>query len=146
MKLVVDASVALKWFLWDAQIEPNADIALAILRRILSGADEIVQPLHWKPEVLAVLARQRPEKAAEAVDYLDAIKLAGRDRSNHDSSNLVYKRACDLSHRLKQHLFDTLYHAVAIERAATLVTADERYFNAAVQEGSIQLLHRFQAV
>ncbi len=33
---------------------------------------------------------------------------------------------------LKQHLFDTLHHAVALETPdALMITADERYFRAA---------------
>lgn len=40
----------------------------------------------------------------------------------------VWTRACRLSIETRQHVFDTLYHAVALEHAdATLVTADGRY-------------------
>jgi predicted nucleic acid-binding protein len=46
---------------------------------------------------------------------------------------------------LRQHLFDTLYHAVALETGATLVTADERYYETARGEGNITLLSDFTA-
>ena len=40
----------------------------------------------------------------------------------------TYRRACTLSIELKQHVFDTLYHSVALETdGALLVTADDRY-------------------
>ena len=143
MKLVIDASVAIKWFLWETQNEPNAATALEILRRILSSADEILQPPHWKAEVLAVLVRERPDQSAGAVHFLETIKMAGGNWRPHDTSNLVYGRACDLSERLKHHLFDTLYHAVALENDATLITADERYFVVAAPEGNIQRLRDY---
>jgi predicted nucleic acid-binding protein len=56
----------------------------------------------------------------------------------------VYLTACELAGALGQHVFDTLYHAVALETpSATLVTADERYYRKAVGRGSILLLNRF---
>ncbi len=45
---------------------------------------------------------------------------------------------------LDQHLFHTLYHAVAlVSPDCTLVTADERYYNKAHKERSIALLRDF---
>jgi predicted nucleic acid-binding protein len=46
---------------------------------------------------------------------------------------------------LNHHLFDALYHAVALEVGATLVTADEVYFNKAKELGGLQRLGDFQA-
>jgi hypothetical protein len=46
----------------------------------------------------------------------------------------------ELAVGLDHHLFDTLYHAVALERRTTLVTADTRYAaKAAGHGGLIQL-------
>ena len=55
----------------------------------------------------------------------------------------VLKRAADLSISLNHHLFDTLYHAVALEEGATLVTADAVYFGKAKDLGGIQRLADF---
>jgi predicted nucleic acid-binding protein len=55
----------------------------------------------------------------------------------------VLRRAADLSISLNHHLFDTLYHAVALEQDAALVTADEAYFAKARHLGSIELLADF---
>ena len=57
----------------------------------------------------------------------------------------VYLTACELARTLGQHVFDTLYHAVALETpGAMLVTADERYYRKALGRGSILLLRRFK--
>jgi hypothetical protein len=61
------------------------------------------------------------------------------------SIRAVYRCAADLSIALKHHLFHTLYHAVALEEGATLVTADETYFNKARDVGAIRLLRDFPA-
>ena len=56
----------------------------------------------------------------------------------------VYHKACDLSASLKQHLFDTLYHAVALTEFATmLITADEQYYRKAHKAGRIVRLREF---
>ena len=57
----------------------------------------------------------------------------------------LLKRAADIAIALDHHLFDTLYHAVALEVGATLVTADQVYFNKAHHLGAILLLADFKA-
>jgi len=53
-------------------------------------------------------------------------------------------RACHLAIETQQHLFDTLYHAVALESTDTvLVTADETYRKKAQNMGHIQALSDF---
>ena len=126
MKLVIDASVAVKWILLGAPDESDIDAAVAILNGIEDGQYSLVQPSLWFAEVLAVVVRRSPSLANTA---LGDLRKTGAEIVDDDA---VYHRAAELSHRLKHHLFDTLYHAVALEHGATLVTADERYFGVAV--------------
>ena len=137
MKLVVDASVAVKWFLPDSPREPDADLAAALLRAIGDGRVELLQPPHWLAEVAAVIARLRPEIAAEAIDLLDSMELATAADAE------LYKRASRLAQELDQHLFDTLYHALALENDALLVTADDRYLRKAGRLGKIVALDQW---
>lgn len=134
MKLVVDASVAVKWFLPDASREPDADRAAELLRAIGDGRVELLQPPHWLAEVAAVIARLRPGIAAEAIDLLDTMELATAEDAE------LYKRASRLAQELDQHLFDTLYHALALQNDALLVTADDRYLRKAGRLGNIVAL------
>lgn len=139
MILVVDASVAIKWFLFDKPDEDHADIALKILREAAAGTVELVQPPHFIAEVAAVLARLKPEMAQD--DLLDLLDIEQRVLNTPD----IYATALQLAVRHRQHLFDTLYHAVALqEPSATLVTADQRYFEQARTEGQIALLADFR--
>ena len=134
MKLVVDASVAVKWFLPDASREPGADRAAMLLRAIKTGQVDLLQPPHWLAEVVAVLTRLRPAIAAEAIDLLDAMELETAADAR------LYKRASRLAQQLNQHLFDTLYHALALEYDALLITADDRYLRKARRLGRIAAL------
>ena len=54
-----------------------------------------------------------------------------------------YQRAISLALKLDHHLFDTLYHAVALEEKATLITADRKYYDKARRLGSILMLDKF---
>ena len=133
----MDASVAVKWLLPGGD-EANADKALALLAGIEAGTLEPIQPPHWLAEVAAVLARLSPRTVDDDVLDLCALELPVLDTPG------VYLTACELARSFGHHLFDTLYHAVALEAAgATLVTADEHYYRKAAARGSIVLLSNF---
>ena len=133
-RIVVDASVVVKWVLPNEQGEQHAAEAVALAREIQEGTLEVVQPPHWLAEVAAVLTRLRPADAPRAVALLHALELPVADGPE------VWRRACELGARLDHHVLDTLYHAVALVHGAELVTADERYFRKATPEGRIRRL------
>ncbi len=63
----------------------------------------------------------------------------------HDSPTII-RRATSPAIETKHHLFDTPYHAVALEQEdALLVTADERYYGKAEGYGTIRALHDWDA-
>lgn len=135
MIAVVDASVAMKWFLAESPDEHDADIALGMLEDSVAGIVRLWQPPHFIPEMAAVLTRLKPEEALLDVQDLLALDLERID------DEAIYAQAVELALALDHHLFDTLYHAVALsEPGATLVTADRRYYRKARQLGSITLL------
>jgi predicted nucleic acid-binding protein len=135
----VDASVAIKWFLKDRPDEQHADLALQILERSVFGHLTLVQPTHFAAEVAAVLARLKPTEAQD--DLLDLLEISYRTVASPET----YLTALDLAMRYQHHLFDTLYHAVALHTpGAVLITADKRYYDKARLEGQIILLAQFE--
>jgi predicted nucleic acid-binding protein len=88
-------------------------------------------------EVIGVLARIEPSVVDDAVLLLDDMRPA------LIHSPPLLRRAAEISVALDHHLFDTLYHAVALEEGAMLVTADEVYFAKAQALGAIQWLADF---
>lgn len=133
MNVVLDASVLLKWFISSADEEHSVE-ALALSRKVRGGEITMIQPIHWQAEVSVVLARLLPDKLSELLPLLDAIAPDLAD------SPAIYRRAADIAMAFNHHLFDTLYHAVALERNAVLITADRKYFNKVAALSSICLL------
>lgn len=139
MKLVLDASVAMKWFFRGRPAEAGTETALDLLRAVGAGAVTLHQPPHFIAEVAAVLARELPQTAQLCLaDLLDIDMRVIDDRH-------VMARAVDLAARHQHHLFDTLYHALALQTpGAMLVTADETYLRKAAREGQIVSLTAFR--
>jgi predicted nucleic acid-binding protein len=137
-RLTLDASVICKWYLdptVEADIEAARDIALALLANEIA----IVQPPHWLAEVAAVTARLLPNDAEMVVNGLNELELPTL------ATATLYQRAIHLAVDTGAHVFDSLYHAVALMcDDCALVTADRRYFNAAAHYGRIVTLDRFR--
>lgn len=134
MRLVVDASVVVKWLFADPEREEHTALATALMSSIVQQKVPAVQPAHWLAEVGAVLARATPDKAEQDIVLLSALGLAVQDGPE------ILQRACRLAIDLNHHLFDTLYHAVALETESVLVTADEHYLVKARDVGRIMRL------
>ena len=131
MKLVVDASVIVKWALPDPEQEPHAGLALDLLDEVRAGKVELLQPPHWIAEVSAVLTRLRPEIVEEVIDLLSALNV------QVVTDPVIYKRASRIAQDLGKHVFDSLYHAVALEYGTFLVSADSNYSLKARRLGSL---------
>ena len=137
---VVDASVAVKWFIADATPETDVDRALQLLASAQRDEARFLQPPHWVSEVAAVLVRLAPKTVVSSVEALMALAFV---ITANDVGH--YQRAISLALKLDHHLFDTLYHAVALDEKATLITADRKYYDKAKRLGSILMLEEFES-
>ena len=135
---VIDASVAVKWALPLQDSEMHQEHALALLKDIQEGNCRVLQPPHWLAEVGAVLTRLAPDQAWEMLRAFLAMELPITTEWE------VYEQACRLAMDLNHHLFDTLYHAVALQASdAVFMTADTQYFRKAAKLGGIIELKDF---
>jgi predicted nucleic acid-binding protein len=138
MILVVDASVAIKWFFQNRDNETDCDLALIILESVGTGQTQLLQPPHFIAEVAAVLAREKPDEAQD--DLFDLLCIECHISQEPE----IYTTAIDLSIRYQHHLFDTLYHAVALHTPGSkFITADEAYWRKAQNMGQIVRLQDF---
>lgn len=137
--LTLDASVILKWFLARDE-EPDWPAAEALAGALRQDSVRLVQPPHWLAEVMAVIVRRRlraADAALKALVGLDVPVLGTEE---------VYRKASRLAEDTGAHLFDTLYHAVALLMpSCTLLTADRKYLNLAGNFGRIKTLKNFRA-
>ena len=137
-EVVVDASVILKWVFPSVAVEPDVEHAMELLAALRQGALMVVEPPHWLAEVAAVVSRRFPEQAGKVIGLLYGMEIPVLAELE------VYERAARLAAETDQHVFDTLYHAVALARPdAALVTADERYYRAARRAGRLVRLADF---
>ncbi len=134
MRLVADASVAAKWVLADRPSEHDTGRAGLLLRQIENENLVLSQPEHWRVEVFSIIARLAPQRFGETWRLLESLNV------KRQASKRVLERATAMSSQLKHHYFDTLYHAIALECDATLITADDAYFAKAFRLGNIKLL------
>jgi predicted nucleic acid-binding protein len=131
MRWVLDASVMIKWALPERR-EAGTAQAEAFLHAFTSRSVELLEPPHWLAEVAAVVSRLAPEQASEITALLHALEVPVYAEAD------AYLAAVELSVRHRHHLFDTLYHGVALACPDTvLVTADEAYLRRARSAGRI---------
>lgn len=140
IRAVADASVAVKWAFPFRDDEADGEKALALLDGFRTGEVSLLEPPHWLAEVAAVISRQSPSTASEHIGALYVLRIPIADTQE------LYAVACALAAATGRHVFDTLYHAVALTtRDCVLVTADERYYKKARRAGSIVLLRDFES-
>lgn len=138
MHATLDASVIVKWYIATPD-EQDAGQALALLEGIENNVITLVQPPHALAEIAAVLARELPDQASDYFPELSRIFAVSA--ISHGTG--VYQRAIALARQHNHHLFDTLYHATALEEDTTLITADRRYYDKAKLSGHIMMLEDF---
>lgn len=118
MTLVIDASVALKWFL----PEPDSQTA----EGLLAGDDVLVAPTLIVSEVCnAAWKRLRRGETTERHAEWVADRIATTGLTLIPDQTLA-RRAMATARRLDHPVYDCFYLALAEDRDATMVTADKR--------------------
>jgi len=128
-RLVLDASVAIKWLL-PASGENLAAEALALYERYTRGKFVIAVPdLFWAETANALCNAARRGRITRLARESSFQELRRFDFATVNSLMLI-DRAFELATRFGQTVYDCLYVALAIESEAELITADERLANA----------------
>jgi predicted nucleic acid-binding protein len=129
ISLVVDASVAAKWFLPPAG-ETLTTEAMALFTRYSRGQFQFLVPDLFWAEIANIFwkaARQRRWSHSEGET---AVRLV-RERQIPTVSNLVLlDDAFSIASTFDRTIYDSLYVALAVASKTDLVTADERLANA----------------
>lgn len=126
--LVLDVSVAAKWFLLAE--EPHKDQAMNLLAQSQEGEIEFIVPdLFWAElgNVLCKAVRQGRSTAGAAEESLGRAKLL--EMPTVSSAELV-EEAFEIAQKYGRSFYDSFYVALAVSRGATLITADEKLANA----------------
>ncbi len=125
MRLVVDASVAVKWF----NAEEWTDRALALRDDLVGGSIELSAPDHLLYEVGNALWRNPQLSADDCALALEALLNLGVDL--RPPSREAAAEAARLARTLGVTFYDSSYIALSELMGAPLVTADGRQGEAA---------------
>ncbi|HTC63357.1 MAG TPA: type II toxin-antitoxin system VapC family toxin [Candidatus Saccharimonadales bacterium] len=125
---VLDASVAVKWFLSPKNERLTAE-ALELLRRYVQKEVQFIIPdLFWAEIASAFwkavrLGRFEKTSAQQALCYL------GRCDLPIYSSVTLLDRTFEIATAFDRSVYDSLYVALAVQTKSQLITADERLAN-----------------
>ena len=126
--LVIDASVAAKWFL-PGTAEPNRDQALHILKSYVKGDIRFVVPdLFWAELGNVFWKAARQDRWSEADAEIAIHALLERKFPTVSSFSLL-EEAFRISAIYDRSVYDAIYVALALASVSELVTADERLAN-----------------
>jgi predicted nucleic acid-binding protein len=117
--LVVDCSVAVKWFLE----EPGDREALALLR----SGKRLVAPELIVAEIVNVLWKRVATGAIELSQAADVPRAIARTFAELWPLTLLATRAFAIATELRHPAYNCFYLALAEAREAQLVTADRRF-------------------
>ncbi|MGV8057768.1 MAG: type II toxin-antitoxin system VapC family toxin [Smithellaceae bacterium] len=135
---IPDASVILKW-VFNTPAEVDGDKALILLHSWVNGKCEIVLPSLWLYEVGNIIGRNIPDKAAEFMQMLIEYRI-----EEASVTAALARRTLSIMAACSVTFYDAAYHAVALERKGTLVTADAAYLKKAGKLGNAVLLADFE--
>ena len=133
-RVVVDASVILKWVLGDRR-ETDHEKAMDLLDAWVDGRVEVFAPALWEYEVGNFLGRELPEQATQKMSLLRGLGIV--------SLPLNEKMHALCFSWMKQNgvtFYDAAYLAAAVETGGILVTADSKFSDRMRHMESIRLL------
>lgn len=129
--LVVDASVAMKWYVNEAG-------SLAA-HRILESSVNLHAPSLMRLELINGMWKNWRKKIVSEQEIRDAASLVERAIGSWRQTGDLLEAALSLSIALDHVIYDCLYLALAKEIGATLITADKRLLTVAPKGWAVAL-------
>lgn len=133
---VVDASVVLKWVLPEKE---DVSQALLLKEQFVQRKIVILVPAHFFTELSNILMKKLPHLALPFLSHLLISPLIQCQLSLELASTGFRL----LQSYPKISFYDAFYHALALEKGALFITADESYYRVAKKEGNIILLREY---
>ncbi|MGH9818000.1 MAG: type II toxin-antitoxin system VapC family toxin [Candidatus Acidiferrales bacterium] len=137
--LILDASVAAKWYL-PARDEPLADEAFQLLRRYEEGEVRFAVPdLFWAES--ANLLWKAVSRGRCTKQFAETALRELQERALPTVSSLpLLNLAFAIASAFQRSVYDSLYIALAVHSKAQFITADERLANAVVAQLPVKWL------
>lgn len=127
--LVIDASVAAKWFL-PTKNELHVESAVTLLGRYAKGDVRFLVPDLFWAELGNIFWKAVRQSRWQGSHAEEAIRLLKQRSFPTIPAKTLLEDAFQISMNFDRCIYDAIYVALAIASKATLVTADERLANA----------------
>ena len=141
--LVLDASVAAKWFL-PATGETLTDQALDLLKRYAAGDLRFLVPDLFWPELANVFWKAVRQGRWSHASAETALRAARERNIPTLSAIALLDDAFSIALTFDRSVYDSLYVAAAVAAKTHLVTADERLANALAAHLPVKWLGTFR--
>jgi predicted nucleic acid-binding protein len=121
-RLVVDASVGVKWLL------PEACTEAAV--RFLQGPHDLLAPDLIFPEIGNVLWKRVSRGELNEAEAMTVLRALDRLPIHVQAAGTLMPPALEIACRINRTVYDSLYLSLAVMDQCRLVTADRRFYNA----------------
>lgn len=121
-RFVVDASVAIKWFV--------PEVHATAAGRLLREGFELLSPDLIRSEIGNVLLKKRRRGELSAEEAVGILRDFGRFPLRIRTSESLMEGAWRVAEHFGRSFYDSLYVALALQTECSLVTADLRLYNA----------------
>jgi predicted nucleic acid-binding protein len=125
-KLVVDASVVVKWFV----VEPHSNEARRVLEAYENGAVSFHAPDILPAEFASTIWKKQLFQNLAESDARDILAAFRRLQIVFTPTVALLDDAYELAVTHRRSIYDALYLALSLREKCRLVTADERFVNA----------------
>jgi len=125
MNLLVDASVAVKWFFAE-NLNEEAD-------RLLTPLYELYAPDFLLLEVSSVIWKKRQRNEWNPVEDAEIFAILRDSIHEWIPLSTLSERALQLAHELGHSVYDCVYLAAAESISIKLITADRDFYNRVLQ-------------
>ena len=125
-KLVIDASVAVKWFV----AEPYSNEARRVLDNYQSGKASFRAPDILPAELANTIWKKQLFQGLKEADAKDILAAFGRLQVALVPAMALLDDAYKLAITHRRSIYDALYLALSLREKCPLVTADEKFVNA----------------
>ncbi len=120
-RFVVDASVAIKWFV--------PEIHTPAARHLLNQGRQLIAPDFIWAEMGNAVWKKKRRKEISHEEARDMVLLIKDLRIETFSTKEIMEPAWELAERLDTAVYDCLYLALALMKDAVFVTADRKFYN-----------------
>jgi predicted nucleic acid-binding protein len=125
MRLVLDASVAIKWVL----PEPDSPKALGLLDDFKNKVHELLAPTTFAVEVAHALTRAERKGILQAGEAVTSLARVFAYPPDLEPFLPLLPRAVEISSQTRTSVYDCLYVALAEQEQCNMITADQKLVN-----------------